>query len=64
MAYRVPEILRRSLATLTRAGDAVGCPKLLDELGVLDRDVGRPLLEVVHRVATIPHHALNEVVCL
>jgi hypothetical protein len=29
---------------------------------MLDRDVGRPLLEVVDRVAPVPHHPLDEVV--
>ena len=62
VADGVPEILRRSLATLTRAGDAVRGPVLLDELGMLDRDVGGPLLEVVDRVPTVPHHPLNEIV--
>jgi hypothetical protein len=41
VADGVPEILRRSLATLTRAGDAVRGPVLLDELGMLDGDVRR-----------------------
>ena len=62
VAYRVAEVLRRRFALLTRPGDAVRGSVLLDELGMLDRDVGHPLLEVVHRVATIPHHPLNEIV--
>ena len=44
-------------------GDAVGGPVLLDEVGMLDRDVSCPLVEVVDRVATIPHHTLHELVC-
>src|SRR6185312_7893128 len=36
----------------------------LDELRVLDGDVGRPLLEVVDRIATISHDALHQVVGL
>src|SRR3954453_11663796 len=61
MAYRVPEVLSRSLAALARPGDAVRGAVPLDELRMLDGDVGGPLLEVVDRIATLPHDALHQV---
>ena len=44
MAYRVAKILGRGFTALARASDTVGSPVLLDEVGMLDRDVRMVLL--------------------
>jgi hypothetical protein len=62
--HRVPEVLRRCRALFTCAGNAVRGSVPLDELGMLDRDVRCPLLEVVHRVAAVSHHPVHEVIRL
>src|SRR6266508_6831638 len=57
--HRLPEVLRRAVAERARPGEAVAEAIVLDDLRVVDRNVGRALLEVVHRVAPVGHHGLD-----
>jgi hypothetical protein len=58
--HRAPQLLGGGLLTLVELGDLVRRAVLLDDGGVVDRDVARHLLEVPGRVAALLHHALDQ----
>ncbi len=65
MDHRLPQLLGAGLALLGADRDCVSGPIVLDHAGVLDRDVGRPLLEIlIDRIAPVVHHLLDEPVGL
>src|SRR4029450_12012697 len=47
--------LGAGLGAVVAGGDGVGGPVVVHHLGVVDRDVGGPLLEVVDRGAAVAH---------
>src|SRR4029453_4948364 len=52
---RLAQVLGGGLGAVVAGGDGVGGPVVVHHLGVVDRDVGGPLLEVVDRVAAVAH---------
>src|SRR5438445_9740594 len=62
MAWRRSSVLARP-CSLAR-DMPVGCPVVLHDVGVIDRHVGRTLLEVLHRVTALSHDVQDECVRL
>src|SRR3954447_1104630 len=60
MHHRLPQIFGRAVAGGRGPGEPVAFAVVLDDVGVVDGDVGGPLFEVVHRVAAIRHHLLDQ----
>src|SRR5919204_263783 len=58
--HRAAQVLGRPLAHRARPRQRVTLAIVLDDARMVDRDVGRALLEVVHRVAAVAHHRLNQ----
>src|SRR4051812_46176057 len=55
MYESLPLVLGAVVPVLLRAVDRVGGPVVLDNFRMIDRDVGRPLVEVVDRIAAFTH---------
>jgi hypothetical protein len=63
--HRLTQLLGTGLSVVSPDRDPVGRPIILDYHRMLHGYVGRPLIEVlVHRVATIVHHSLHELMGL
>src|SRR5215204_5504902 len=60
---RLPKVFRRCLVVLAGELDRVGFPVVLDDLRVVDRDVGDSLVELVHRISPLAHHVGDEPIC-
>jgi hypothetical protein len=58
--HRLSKIFRTRLAVLALLGDGVSGSIVLDHLGMIDRDVGRSLLEVADGVAASLHHFADQ----
>ncbi len=59
--HGLPEVLGVDVAVrLTGLGDGVRAPVALDDVGMIDRDDGGAILEVLHGVAALAHHALDQ----
>ena len=52
--------LRADVGLLLRQVEGVSCSVVLHRVGVVHRDVGRALVEIVDRIATFAHHLSHE----
>ena len=52
--------LRADVGLLLRQVKGVSCSIVLHRVGVIDRDVGRTLIEIVDRITTFAHHLSHE----
>jgi hypothetical protein len=56
MDHRLSQILGRRLSALIGEVKRVAGAVVVDDLRMIDRDIGRPLFELVHRVTAFAHH--------
>src|SRR5918997_2286288 len=54
--HRLSQVLRRGCSPLVRYRDVVRRAVVVDNMRMIDGDVGRALFEVVDRVTAIPHY--------
>ena len=60
MDHGLAEVLGARAFLVVGQGNAVGCPVILHDVGVIDRYVGRTLLEVLHRLTALSHDVQDE----
>src|SRR5579864_5355748 len=62
--HRTPELFGGAVAQRSRPSEPVTFAVVLDHVRVVDGEVGRPLVEIVHRVAAVGHDGLDQAVRL
>ena len=62
MDHGLPQVLCCRLAGLVVKGNSMGGVIMLHYDGMIDRQVGRALLEILHRVAARSHHLSQQII--